>query len=115
MLLNIIVTLIDILIDCHIAVGLNTILKNTIVWLDFIGALTDIEIFYHFSMVMQTEFFIYKCLTNKLIFQIIPWRVFVVNCAQIWPNMMSMRYSTNCEGKCSTLRTNSISSINDRN
>ena len=105
MLLNIIVTLIDILIDCHIAVGLNTILKNTIVLLDFIGTL----------MVMQTEFFIYKCLTKKLIFQIIPWRVFVVNCAQIWPNMMSMRYSTNCEGKCSTLRTNSISSINDRN
>ena len=93
MLLNIIVTLIDILIDCHIAVGLNAILKNTIVLLDFIGTL----------MVMQTEFFIYKCLTNKLIFQIIPWRVFVVNCAQIWPNMMSMCYSTNCEGKCSTL------------
>lgn len=60
MLLNFIGTLIDILIDCHIAVRLNTILKNTIVLLDFIGTLTDIEIFYHFSMVMQTEFFKYK-------------------------------------------------------
>ena len=86
------------------------ILKNNTLQLDFIGTLFDIDILHHFSIVVQTSqlnFYtqmFYKI--NKLFFEIIPWRVFVVNCAQIWPDIMSMYYSTNCEGKCSALKTN---------